>query len=246
VLAYFQLPETLQVNDSLHEVSYSRVDDEVESDAPSVGDDNEEAHTKKKVFFSNVVSVRNIGSTLPAFGSLKYPSSPQRSSEGSYSEAILRLLGQRDILRIIAIYGLFSLMQVVLAELLPIWAVTKVSDGGFDFTSEDVGFLYMLSGPAIILSMLLVYPRLSEAKGALSTVRMSLFAFTAIAFLFPSAKYLPGASDSAVCYIYVILLSVGMNVAGQWALVTIFVLINNSALPSDLAVVNAIGAALTP
>lgn len=208
----------------------------------------------RKVNFLNKVTVKLIGSNDLAFGSLnnevprgkgggECDNSSRRINffEKKIFDNCVRLLTQKETAIIVSMDGLFSLMQVAFIEIFPLWAITKVEDGGADFSAQNIGLASMIAGPVIILSMYLIYPRFAEAKGALSTLRSSLLIFLLCALLFPSAPYAPGSANAAVTFSYVTLLSTMMSVADQWIVITIITLMNNLATVSDIALLNALG-----
>jgi MFS family permease len=248
VLAYLFLPETLLnrkefscANPRSSSLSpYDRVSLDDTPELDNEGDTilAQDQARGRHVTFKDTVTVTFMDSGATSTESLGASAEPIAPS---FSAKYLRLLRRRKIRLVMLVYFLASVNHVVVAEIFPLWAATSREDGGFQFTTADIGFVLMMSGLAIMVSQLMLYPLLAEAVGALKMLRYSLFGLMLALTVLPSVRSLPGSHYEPLCYTYVIVSMMLISVLGQFILVTIFALINNSSSVTDLATVNVIG-----
>lgn len=96
----------------------------------------------------------------------------------------------------------------------------------------------MMSGPFIIVSQIFIYPPVAEHIGVLRMLSFTSLVYGVLAIFIPTIVYFPLASTGSRILL-VLTLSL-INTLGQWILVTLFALINNSATSATLATVNAV------
>ncbi|CAL0333629.1 unnamed protein product [Lupinus luteus] len=73
----------------------------------------------------------------------------------------------------ILVYGVFSLHEIAYQEVFSLWAVSPTRLGGLNFTSDDVGDVLAISGVALIIYQLTLFPYFESACGPVSIARIS-------------------------------------------------------------------------
>ncbi|XP_047166382.1 probable peptide/nitrate transporter At3g43790 [Vigna umbellata] len=70
-------------------------------------------------------------------------------------------------------YCVFSLHEIAYQEIFSLWAVSPPKLGGLNFTTNDVGNILSVSGLALIIYQLALYPFVQRASGAIGSARIS-------------------------------------------------------------------------
>lgn len=109
VLAYFVLPESKRT-----------------VAAPSI---DQERGAAKRVTFKNMVTVKSIGSDAVSFQSLNQLDAQHQEKADSLPVKIARVFRRKEVVLVIAIYGIASCFLTMTSEVFPIWVVTKKEDG---------------------------------------------------------------------------------------------------------------------
>ncbi|CAL0311024.1 unnamed protein product [Lupinus luteus] len=73
----------------------------------------------------------------------------------------------------IIVYCIFSLHDVACQEVFSLWAVSPRGLGGLNFTTDDVGNILAVSGIAIIIYQLFLYPLLQKFCGPVTLIRIT-------------------------------------------------------------------------
>ncbi|XP_027342674.1 protein ZINC INDUCED FACILITATOR-LIKE 1-like [Abrus precatorius] len=73
----------------------------------------------------------------------------------------------------IIIFCIFSLHDITYQEVFSLWAVSPRRLGGLDFTTDDVGNVLAISGIAIIIYQLTLYPSVQKACGPVTLARIT-------------------------------------------------------------------------
>ncbi|KAL2326215.1 hypothetical protein Fmac_025273 [Flemingia macrophylla] len=70
-------------------------------------------------------------------------------------------------------YCVFSLHDIAYQEVFSLWAVSPQRLGGLNFTTDDVGNVLSISGLALIIYQLTIYPSVEKASGPIGIARIS-------------------------------------------------------------------------
>ncbi|KAE9620865.1 hypothetical protein Lal_00019216 [Lupinus albus] len=70
-------------------------------------------------------------------------------------------------------YSVFALHDVTYQEVFSLWAVSPPRLGGLNFTTDDVGNVLSISGFALIIYQISVYPHVEKAFGPINIARIS-------------------------------------------------------------------------
>ncbi|KAK4285263.1 hypothetical protein QN277_001989 [Acacia crassicarpa] len=73
----------------------------------------------------------------------------------------------------IIVYCVFSLHDIAYTEVFSLWAVSPLELGGLNFTTDDVGDVLSISGFALLLNQIFLYPPLEKAFGPINLARIA-------------------------------------------------------------------------
>ncbi|CAJ1977974.1 unnamed protein product [Sphenostylis stenocarpa] len=73
----------------------------------------------------------------------------------------------------VIVYCVFALHDIAYQEVFSLWAVSPERLGGLSFTTDDVGNVLSISGLALIIYQLTVYPYVEKATGPIRIARIS-------------------------------------------------------------------------
>ncbi|KAF1896390.1 hypothetical protein Lal_00034088 [Lupinus albus] len=83
------------------------------------------------------------------------------------------LLLNLPLMSAILIYSVYALHDIAYQEVFSLWAVSPRRLGGLNYTTDDVGNVLSISGLALIIYQLTLYPPLEKACGPISIARIS-------------------------------------------------------------------------
>eukprot|EP01006_Ploeotia_vitrea_P016733 TRINITY_DN47579_c0_g1_i1.p1 TRINITY_DN47579_c0_g1~~TRINITY_DN47579_c0_g1_i1.p1 ORF type:complete len:554 (-),score=235.31 TRINITY_DN47579_c0_g1_i1:40-1701(-) len=142
----------------------------------------------------------------------------------------------------IAIYSVWSMIDIMFGEAFPLFAATSIEDGGLGFKETQIGLCLTIAGAAILVFNLFLFPRVAAKFGVIGSFRASVWSFVPMAFAFPSISQLTGSP----ALLWTSLLSIFMlrNAAASTAFTSTFMLINNSVPTSQRGSVNGLAMAI--
>ncbi|XP_028803348.1 protein ZINC INDUCED FACILITATOR-LIKE 1 isoform X2 [Neltuma alba] len=73
----------------------------------------------------------------------------------------------------IIVYCVFSLHDITYAEVFSLWAVSPLELGGLNFTTDDVGNVLSISGFALLLYQIFLYPTMEKVCGTINLARIA-------------------------------------------------------------------------
>ncbi|CAL0303605.1 unnamed protein product [Lupinus luteus] len=101
----------------------------------------------------------------------------ENGSSGSCQDKIVQknenLLRNWPLMAAILIYSIYALHDIAYQEVFSLWAVSPRRLGGLNYTTDDVGNVLSISGVALIIYQLTLYPSLEKACGPISIARIS-------------------------------------------------------------------------
>ncbi|KAF1884818.1 hypothetical protein Lal_00028705 [Lupinus albus] len=83
------------------------------------------------------------------------------------------LLRNWPLMSAVLVYSVFALHDVAYQEVFSLWAVSPRRLGGLTFTTDDVGNVLSISGFALIIYQITLYPYVEKAFGPISLARIS-------------------------------------------------------------------------
>ncbi|KAI9335685.1 major facilitator superfamily domain-containing protein [Obelidium mucronatum] len=149
--------------------------------------------------------------------------------------------GKAALMSIMA-YALLAFQNIILDEVFSLWIVTGSEDGGLGYNSAEVGIVLSIIGALALYMQLITYPQLTRKYAPIS-----LFRTGAVLYLVPYLSYpiLSGYLNKTIENKTTIWILLICNLAlRQFCNVitytSIFILINNSASPGNLGLINGI------
>jgi len=162
-------------------------------------------------------------------------------TQQSYINKIIYLLKQSHIFISCTLYGIASLLAIMISEIFPLWVILSPENGGFNYDERMIGISIMICGIASMISQVTLYGNLVQTYGILKVYRLSFILYAISVALMPLASLTINISSGHVSWIIVIIMLFLQNIGTQWSLVCNFVLISNSCYSHQRASVNAIG-----
>ncbi|XP_027353722.1 protein ZINC INDUCED FACILITATOR-LIKE 1-like isoform X2 [Abrus precatorius] len=98
------------------------------------------------------------------------------SSKADRDEKIQKnenLLLNWPLMSSVIVYSVFSLHDIAYQEIFSLWAVSSPRLGGLNFTTDDVGNVLSISGFALIIYQLSLYPSVEKIFGPIHIARIS-------------------------------------------------------------------------
>ncbi|KAK7314028.1 hypothetical protein VNO77_39236 [Canavalia gladiata] len=96
-----------------------------------------------------------------------------RAGEDKIVQNNENLLLNWPLMSSIIAYCVFSLHDIAYQEIFSLWAVSPPRLGGLSFTTDDVGDVLSISGLALIIYQLTVYPSVEKSCGPIDIARIS-------------------------------------------------------------------------
>eukprot|EP01034_Spumella_vulgaris_P024616 gene24616-30984_t len=158
----------------------------------------------------------------------------------SISSNLVYLLTRREILVTTTMYGFCALGLIMWNEVFPLWVVTAKDRGGFEYTSHTIGIATMITGVISILTQVFIYPALVQRMGVMNVYRLGVFFMGTSCVVMPMVSLLVKVNEM-FAFVMVVVVSTIANLTAAWAMICIFVLINNSCYSHQRATVNGIG-----
>jgi hypothetical protein len=141
-------------------------------------------------------------------------------------------------------YFMLILASSALNEVYPLWLVIPAASGGFGFSAPLLAMTLLCTGPASLALQLCAFPAAVQHHGLLPLIRACLLLFTIIAIVTPVFCIPALQMVTVLPRLLVILSYILMTVAADWALVVVYVFINNSCYQYQRATVNGFTQAL--
>ncbi|GAU33371.1 hypothetical protein TSUD_364960 [Trifolium subterraneum] len=111
----------------------------------------------------------------------------------------------------IIVYCIFSLHDVAYQEVFSLWAVSPPRLGGLNFTTDDVGNVLSISGLALVIYQLFIYPSVEKACGPIAFARITGIFSIPLLQSYPFIAMLSGVS----LYIVISIASMLKNVMSE-------------------------------
>ncbi|CAJ1977972.1 unnamed protein product [Sphenostylis stenocarpa] len=122
-------------------------------------------------------------------------------------------------------YCILSLHDIAYLEVFSLWAVSPRSLGGLSFTTDDVGNVLSISGVALIIYQLTIYPIVEKASGPISVARISSMLSIPLLQGYPFIASLSGLA----LYIVLSIFSILKNILSM-TIITGLLLLQNRAV----------------
>lgn len=152
-------------------------------------------------------------------------------------------LRDRAVLMSTAVYAGLSLVGIIAAEIFPLFALNPPEHGGFSWRTGDLGMLATVTGPVLMVYQALVFDRMVERLGVVTTLRACLGVVAILTAATPLVS-LTLLAPRAVQNIAIYSLFVCMTIARLSSFTCTFIVVANAARPGDRGKVNGMGQAM--
>ncbi|XP_028802651.1 protein ZINC INDUCED FACILITATOR-LIKE 1-like [Neltuma alba] len=119
-------------------------------------------------------------------------SSKSNDTEKKVTQKEENLLRNWPLMSSVIAYCVFSLHDIAYQEVFSLWAVSPKRLGGLTFSTDDVGDVLAISGVALIIYQLTLYPSVEKICGPLSIARISAALSIPLLQSFPCIAMLSG------------------------------------------------------
>lgn len=150
-----------------------------------------------------------------------------------------KLFKSRSVITVIGLYCVWSFVQIILNELLPLWAVAPRDKGGLDISVPTIGSILACTGLVLIVYQFFVFHRLNAWVG--SPLRMFKIAALAQAPVIFFTPWLSDIEDDNGRLVAVTASAIVQQLLATTAFTSSFTLINNSVPREKLGQVNGAG-----
>eukprot|EP00698_Gefionella_okellyi_P015467 TRINITY_DN4368_c0_g3_i1.p1 TRINITY_DN4368_c0_g3~~TRINITY_DN4368_c0_g3_i1.p1 ORF type:complete len:651 (-),score=140.30 TRINITY_DN4368_c0_g3_i1:2729-4681(-) len=152
-----------------------------------------------------------------------------------------QLLTQRRTFVPVLLYGLLSLIYIIVDEVLTLWAMAPLESGGLNAVSWQTGTALAVGSLPLLVLQLCVYHRLERRWGANKLFMVGLISAAVLWMLCPALHYIAatGLGRVEITVLFAILMVV-RNVVSNMSFTSVMLMINDSA-PGNLGAVNGVG-----
>jgi MFS family permease len=147
----------------------------------------------------------------------------------------------RRLLLLIGGYGLLAFTLNVLDESVPIFAATPRSHKGLSMDTAELGVPLSISGVALMLTAVFVYPRAQDRFGLRWCCQGGLVGIATTALLYPFAADI---SSTTASYIYFMAVCCLRSTVSTFAFTSAIVMLNVAAPKSHIGAINGMGQTL--
>merc|ERR1711994_773482 len=140
---------------------------------------------------------------------------------------------------------LLSGLSILTTEGYPLWALNSPEDGGFAFSTQEIGMTYTYAAPFEILFQVYLYPVIANKLGFLRTFELCATLFGGLVFLLPFTSIISLYTTSSLLkYLVLVPVFASMVSMRMCSNTSLFVLINNSVTRSRRGRVNGLAQSL--
>lgn len=162
------------------------------------------------------------------------------------------ILAQRQVVMTTALYGLLCMAYILYDETLPLFLKQSESDGGFGFSSSEIGFVLSICGFVMLFFSAYVLPKIA-AMSKLWTFKIGTLAAIPLVLLWPAlglchtifeswlGRYIGPEEVHRAVMAVLIVICTGKYVLSCIAFTASMILINHSVLDKDLGKANGLG-----
>jgi MFS family permease len=163
------------------------------------------------------------------------------SGEGGGRDAVppqRGLLRNSTVMLVVTMYAVWSMGNIMMNEVLPIWGLAPRSVGGLDISTAEIGGIMASIGVFLVLFQMLLYHRIAAYfNGPLYVFRASAVVWIVIVLVMPSASSVRGHWGRIIA---TAAFNCVRNALGTCAFTSIFMMINNSAPSAQRGSVNGL------
>ncbi|KAH8945495.1 hypothetical protein BDL97_12G042400 [Sphagnum fallax] len=138
------------------------------------------------------------------------------------------LLSRKSFIGAMALSCIWSFHDMTYSEIFSLWCVSPKATGGLNFTTDNVGKILGISGFALMVFQILIFPHLANSLGLMMTTRVPAVLSVPLILAYPIIATLHGW----VLWVILNLVSIVKTFFSMMILSASFILLNN-AVPQD-------------
>ncbi|CAM6033384.1 unnamed protein product, partial [Sphagnum compactum] len=146
------------------------------------------------------------------------------------------LLSRKPFIGAMAVSCICSFHDMAYSEIFSLWCVTPKSTGGLNFTTDNVGKVLGISGFALMVFQILIFPHLANFLGPIMTTRVPAVLSVPLILAYPGITILHGW----VLWVILNLASIVKTFFSMMILNASFILLNNSVPQEERGVANGV------
>ncbi|CAK9235547.1 unnamed protein product [Sphagnum troendelagicum] len=146
------------------------------------------------------------------------------------------LLSRKPFIGAMAVSCICSFHDMAYSEIFSLWCVTPKSTGGLNFTTDNVGKVLGISGFALMVFQILIFPHLANFLGPIMTTRVPAVLSVPLILAYPGIATLHGW----VLWVILNLASIVKTFFSMMILNASFILLNNSVPQEERGVANGV------
>ena len=135
---------------------------------------------------------------------------------------------------------MLSFQNIILDEVFSLWTVSPIAKGGLNFTSNDIGLCLSVNGIFSLFVQLFMYPYASKKWSTVQLYRTAVLLYPCMFIALPFISTWIASSPDFAYLTWPALLGVMAcrYLANTFCFTAVMIMINNSALPGTLGIVN--------
>jgi hypothetical protein len=153
------------------------------------------------------------------------------------------MLKERQVAVTLGTYGVLSFCSLGSQEAFILLCVTNRTEAGFGFGSDDVGYLFAISGAFVLVLQMAIVPKLQRAWGARDCLLRACLSSSMCVLLSPLVGTALNAGSHAIQTVALVVSYSCLGLCTQLAFTSSFLLLNNSVVKKQRARVNGLGMA---
>ncbi|CAM6037846.1 unnamed protein product [Sphagnum compactum] len=138
------------------------------------------------------------------------------------------LLSRKSFIGAMAVSCIWSFHDMTYSEIFSLWCVSPKATGGLNFTTDNVGKILGISGFALMVFQILIFPHLANSLGLMMATRVPAVLSVPLILAYPIIATLHGW----VLWVILNLVSIVKTFFSMMILSASFILLNN-AVPQD-------------
>jgi MFS family permease len=152
------------------------------------------------------------------------------------SRNFIQIIKDKKVIQVTLLYIICFSNKTGFGELIVLWEWAKLKNGGFQFTTEEIGSLSAITSLVFILYINILFRFMTDKYGVTKVTSRSLFFNIPALLLFPLLSY--SNNTEYLKYILIVLCSLFYYSIEFMSLTSSLILINNSVLSSERGKVN--------
>ncbi|CAK9856127.1 unnamed protein product [Sphagnum jensenii] len=146
------------------------------------------------------------------------------------------LLSRKSFIGAMAVSCIWSFHDMTYSEIFSLWCVSPKATGGLNFTTDNVGKILGISGFALMIFQILIFPHLANSLGLMMTTRVPAVLSVPLILAYPLIATLHGW----VLWVILNLVSIVKTFFSMMILSASFILLNNSVPQDQRGVANGV------